>query len=123
MQRQKECAAVIVILAPFPVLPPVLKELISGQDTISRHFLANIRRYNGSFAMTSFGHKEATVQGWNPGFRIQGQAFHRIGTLLPPAEGQPKFLQVYFLDSHADELTARNHNSFNALILRKLTLW
>ena len=90
---------------------------------ISRHFLANIWKYNGFFVMTSFGHKEAAVQGWNPSFRIQGQAFHRIGTLLPPAEGQPKFLQVYFLDFHAYELTARNHNSLNPLIFRNLTLW
>ena len=31
---------------------------------------------------------------------------HRIGSLLPPEEGQTKYLQVYFLDSHAKELAA-----------------
>uniref|UniRef100_UPI0035901195 uncharacterized protein n=1 Tax=Myxine glutinosa TaxID=7769 RepID=UPI0035901195 len=117
------CSDGKVILTPYPALPPFLNELISGTDATSRHFLANIRRYNGSFAMTSFGHKDAAVQGWNPSFRIQGQAFHRIGSLLPPEEGQPKFLQVYFLDSHADELTARNHSSLNPHILRNLTIW
>ena len=73
--------------------------------------------------MTSFGHKEAEVQGWNPSFRIQGQVFHHVGSLLLPEEGQPKFLQVYFLDSHAKELAARNHSGLKPHILEMLTKW
>jgi hypothetical protein len=101
----------------------LLQELLSGEGPLSKHFLDSIRMYNGSFAMTSFGHKEAAVQGWNPSFRIHGQVFHRIGSLLPPDEGQPKFLQVYFLDSQAQEFAARNHNNLKPDILEKLTKW
>lgn len=117
------CSDGKVVLEPSPALPPLLKELLSGEGPLSKHFLDNIRTYNGSFAMTSFGHKEAEVQGWNPSFRIQGQVFHRIGSLLPPEEGQPKFLQVYFLDSHAKELAARNHSGLKPHILEMLTKW
>ena len=74
---------------------------------MSKTFLSNIREYNGCFSMTSFGHKDASVQGWNPSFKIQGQVFHRIGSLLPPQEGQPKFLHVYFLDSFAQQTEIR----------------
>ena len=49
--------------------------------------------------------------------------FHRIGSLLPPEEGQPKFLQVYFLDSHAKELAARNHSGLKLHILEMPTKW
>ena len=104
------CSDGKVVLEPSPAIPPLLKELLSGEGPLSKHFFDNIQTYNGSFAMMSFGHKEAEVQGWNPSFRIQGQVFHRIGSLLMPEEGQPKFLQVYFLDSHAKDLAARNHS-------------
>ena len=84
--------------------------------------------------MTSFGHQAASLQGWNPSFKIQGQVinhyiyfhddhdhvnlqvFHRIGSLLPPAEAQPKFLQVYFLDSFAERGLSQD-------ILKNLTEW
>jgi len=112
-----------VVLEPSPALPPLLKELLSGEGPLSKHFLDNIRMYNGSLAMMSSGHKEAEAQGWNPSFQIQGQVFHRIGSLLPPEEGQPKFLQVYFLDSHTKELSARNHSDLKPHILEMLTKW
>jgi len=117
------CSSGKVALPPFPALPDFLKELLSGEGPLSKHFLSQIRRYNGSFAMTSFGHKEAALQGWNPSFRIQGQVFHRIGSLLPPPEGQAKFLQVYFIDSHDKELEARQHDNLNPSIVEKLTNW
>jgi hypothetical protein len=117
------CSDGKVVLEPFSPLPPFLNELISGEGPLSKHFLNNIRLYNGSFAMTSFGHKEAAVPGWNPSFRIHGQAFHRIGSLVPPEEGEPKFLQVYFLDTHAQELATRNNVNLKRNILEKLTQW
>ena len=37
---------------------------------ISKLFLVNIIEYNGSFAMTSIGNQDASLQGWNPSVRI-----------------------------------------------------
>ena len=73
--------------------------------------------------MTSFGHKEAEVQSWNPSFWIQSKVFHCIDSLLPPENGFPKFLQVHFLDSHTKELAARNHSSLKPHILEMLIKW
>ncbi|EYC32590.1 hypothetical protein Y032_0003g1676 [Ancylostoma ceylanicum] len=51
--------------------------------------------------MTSFG-ATAVVQeaGFMPTFEVQGQICHRAGSLLPPLNEDPKFLQIYFV---ADE--------------------
>ena len=89
------CGGGAISLQLFPRLPSDLEDLTSGMTPESKHFLANIRKYNSCFSMTSFGHKEAVVSGWNPSFRIQGQAFHLIGSLLPDSDNQPKFLQVF----------------------------
>ena len=68
------CSQGKVLPTPFPDLPPVLADLFSGSSPKSVQFLRHIRTYNGCFAMTSFGHKEAgVVRGWNPTFTVQGQ--------------------------------------------------
>jgi hypothetical protein len=33
------------------------------------------------------------------GFKICGQVHHRIGSLLPPDDGPPKFVQLYIYDT------------------------
>ena len=112
-----------VVTEPFPELPQFLQDLISGVTERSTHFLNHICQYNGSFCMTSFGHKEATVPGWNPSFIVQGQVFHRIGTLLPPVNTQAMFLQVYFLDSLAEQVQSRQFGQLRLDILQELTDW
>ena len=67
------CSGGKVILESFPAPPPLFQELLYGESPMSKQFLAKIMEYNGCFSMTSFGHQDASVQGWNPSFRIQGQ--------------------------------------------------
>lgn len=31
-------------------------------------------------------------------FKVQGQVYHLYDSLIPPHEGEAKFLQIYFLD-------------------------
>ena len=84
----------------LPVLnppPDPLKSLMSGTTPASRHFLDNIRRYNCCFQMTSFGAKEIREPGFMPTFKIQGQVYHRFGSLLPTSTENPQFLQIYFM--------------------------
>ena len=50
--------------------------------------------------MTSFGCNEVHLPGWNPSFRVQGQVFHQIGSLLPQPDQPSQFLQDYFIDNH-----------------------
>ena len=117
------CGSGKVVTEAFPALPQFLNDLIAGDTPESRHFLDHICQYNGSFSMTSFGHKEASVPGWNPSFIVQGQVFHRIGDLLPPVNTRPMFLQVYFLDSLAEQVRARLFGQLRPEILQQLTEW
>lgn len=101
------CANGKVVLHPFPQLPHYLQSLYDGSDLNSVHFLSNIRRYNSAFQMTSFGCNEITMPGFNPSFTIQGQVYHRIGSLCPPTGDHPKFCQIYFMDNITSQVTTR----------------
>ena len=57
--------------------------------------------------MTSFGCSEITMGGFNPSFRIQGQVYHLIGSILPAEGESPKFAQIYFIDNHDSEVATR----------------
>ena len=65
------CSGGKVSLEPFPAPPPLLQELLSGESPMSKQFTAKIIDYNGCFSMTSFGHQDASVQGWNPSSRFK----------------------------------------------------
>ena len=88
--------------------PEPLKHLLLGDTPESRHFLDNIRKYNSCFQMTSFGTtKEVREPGYMPTFKIQGQVYHTVGSLLPLPDEQPKFLQIYFMGNDAEETQHR----------------
>ncbi|UYV67936.1 hypothetical protein LAZ67_5002546 [Cordylochernes scorpioides] len=92
---------------PLIDLPPEpLRSLLSGENSDSVHFLRNIRKYNSCFQMTSFGAENQTHSVTFPTtFSIQGQVYHRIGSLMP-SENQPsRFLQIYFMgNDDADDI-------------------
>jgi len=77
------CSKGKVQLDQFPQPHHFLQHLYEGIDSNSKHFLANIRKYNSVFQMTSFGCNEVSMAGFNPSFRIQGQVYHLIGSIVP----------------------------------------
>ena len=85
------CLKGSVQLDAFPHPPVFLQHLYEGVDSNGKHFLANIRKYNCAFQMTSFGCSEITMAGFNPSFRIQGQVYHLIGSIVPAEGESPKF--------------------------------
>ncbi|UYV75784.1 hypothetical protein LAZ67_13001346 [Cordylochernes scorpioides] len=90
---------------PLIDLPPEpLRSLLSGENSDSVHFLRNIRKYNSCFQMTSFGAENQTHSVTFPTtFSIQGQVYHRIGSLMP-SENQPsRFLRIYFMGNDDDD--------------------
>jgi len=87
--------------------PPLLKQLMNDETIEARHFRRHIRKYNASFQMTSFGANTVTEAGFMPTFKIQGQIYHRIGSLLPLPNTRPQYLQVYFLGDHDAEANVR----------------
>ncbi|CAH9085626.1 unnamed protein product, partial [Cuscuta epithymum] len=82
--------------------PLLLTQLIEGADERSKHFLENIRSYNSMFSFTSMGGRvEGNVnRGRSPPiFKLHGQNYHLIGSLLPPPGARPKFAQLYIYDT------------------------
>ncbi|GFQ82929.1 hypothetical protein TNCT_281631 [Trichonephila clavata] len=83
------------------------KSLLCGEYDQSQHFLNNIRRYNSAFQMTSFGVKEVHEGNYMPTFKIQGQLYHLIGSLLPVDNARESFLQIYFISDYVLQRDAR----------------
>ncbi|XP_023232369.1 uncharacterized protein LOC111632222 [Centruroides sculpturatus] len=98
------CARGKVVLPNIQEPPQPIKDLLSGSNPLSAHFLNNIRKYNTLFQMTSFGAKEIHEGNFMPKFKVEGQVYHLIGSLLPPSDQSPQFLQIYFI-SDANQLS------------------
>ncbi|XP_076935570.1 uncharacterized protein LOC143602288 [Bidens hawaiensis] len=91
-----------VELPKFKDAPPAYKDLFSNVGPKSKFFLKNIRRYNSMFAFTSMGGKvDSFINRGNAPFvfRISGQNYHSIGSLLPENGSKPKFSQLYIYDT------------------------
>ncbi|XP_035845828.1 uncharacterized protein LOC118492136 [Helianthus annuus] len=88
---------------PRPPTPlPLLRHLYKSRTSQSRNFMDNIRAYNMMFSFTSLGGKfdKSYQRGKGPYvFRLQGQNYHRMGSLLPDDGEEPKFSQLYIYDS------------------------
>ena len=91
------CAGGKVKLPELHSPPEPLSTLVSGGTSQSKHFLANIRKYNSCFQMTSFGATNIVRESYMPTFNVQGQIYHRAGSLLPLPNADHKFLQIYFM--------------------------
>ena len=102
------CSKGNVKLEEFSQVQPFLQHLYEGIDSNSKHFLANIRKYYCAFQMTSFGCNEVSMSGFNPSFRIQGQVYHLIGSIVPTQGESSKFAQIYFIDDRESEVDTRS---------------
>lgn len=82
--------------------PTLLGDLLWGNHAKSKHFQQNIRSYNSMFAFTSMG---GTIDfavnngGGPPTFRLSGQNYHLIGSLMPLEGKPPLFGQMYIYDT------------------------
>lgn len=97
------CASGKVQLPEIETPPEPLNGLLIGTDPDSNMFLKSIRTFNSCFQMTSFGATEivhntsANGQQFNSTFKIKGQVYHKVGSLLPMPNEPHKFLQIYFM--------------------------
>ena len=105
------CSGGKVQLMPLMDPPEPLSAFLIGNSMETKHFLQNIRRYNSCFQMTSFGTtKEIREPGFMPTFKVQGQVYHRIGSLQSLPNEDPKFLQVYFVGDGTQQAQQRCRN-------------
>ena len=102
------CAGGKVCLPPLVPPSEPLASLVAGVTAESKHFLVNIRKYNSCFQMTSFGATRIIQgDGYVPSFKVQGQVYHQVGSLLPVADREPTFLQIYFMGDRQQEADQR----------------
>ncbi|CAH1421568.1 unnamed protein product [Lactuca virosa] len=91
-----------VELAELKNAPPSYEILFKSGDSKSKHFMKNIRSYNSMFSFTSMGGKiDSSINRGNAPyiFRLSGQNYHSIGSLLPNQGFKPKFSQLYIYDT------------------------
>lgn len=101
--------------------PDSLKYYMSGKNANSNHFLKNIRKYNICFQMTSFGATNIVrTMGFQSTFKIQGQIYHQIGSLLPTENDDEKYLQIYFIGD--DNLEANKRSTITNGTRREIIL-
>lgn len=107
--------------------PEELLELLNGRDLESKNYRKNIRTYNNIFAFTSMGGKidnEINIGNGPYVFRLNGQTYHRIGSLLPADGSKPMYAQLYMFDAD-DEVKGRMNvsdkdNSISDATIKKL---
>ncbi|CAG8675461.1 7977_t:CDS:2, partial [Cetraspora pellucida] len=90
--------------------PIALQNLFVRMNKIGYDLRNNIQAYNRLFAFTSMGvHLDQCLANGKNGvytFRTQGSIYYAIGSLLPPVEDSPKYLQLYIYDT---EHEVNNH--------------
>ncbi|XP_019195835.1 PREDICTED: uncharacterized protein LOC109189678 [Ipomoea nil] len=100
------------IKLPENKLPPKgIFDLFFGNDELSKEFLHNIRTYNNMFCFTSTGgkiDKNVNKGGAPPIFRLSGQNYHLMGTLLPEQGKEPHFAQLYIYDTANEKINRIN---------------
>lgn len=106
------CSSGKVVLPALNPPPEPLKSLMSGENAESKLFLKKIRKFNSCFQMTSFAAKiisntDGQGRNFDSTFKIQGQVYHQIGSLLPIPNEPPKFLQIYFMGDEEHQVNVR----------------
>ena len=91
--------------------------------------MENIRAYNQMFSMTSFGAQidDSVNNGRGPYvFKVCGQVCHRLGSMCPTNDKEPKFLQLYIYDTENEVKNRLRHfgrggsGSLNPEIVQRL---
>ncbi|GJX78596.1 replication protein A 70 kDa DNA-binding subunit C-like protein [Tanacetum coccineum] len=105
------CGKGKVQLSKCPDPPQLLSNLYQNKHPNSKNFINNIRAYNMMFSFTSMrGKVDSSVnKGRGPYlYRLQGQNYHLMGSLLPIAGSTPKFSQLYIYDTENEVANRKN---------------
>jgi hypothetical protein len=105
------CTQGKVMLPPLAPPPEPLRRLLINNEADAKDFRQRIRAYNNALAFTSVGANLDTnvAQPGNYTYRLRGEFYHKMGSLLPQPGEVPKFAQLYISNPHA-ELDGRMGN-------------
>jgi hypothetical protein len=96
------CSYDKVKLPDYKEPPQDFKSLYTCLDSKGKHFMKNIRHFNSMFSFTSMGGKvDSSINRCNAPFvfRLSGENYHCIGSLLPTDGSKAKFSQLYICDT------------------------
>jgi len=100
-----------VLLPNLPTTPQKLEVLLTNKENIAIKFRDQICMYNSVLAFTLLSAKvDESVTG-GPGsysFRIQGELYHKIGSLCLAKGQRPQFAQLYIHDTKHER---QNHHA------------
>jgi hypothetical protein len=87
------CAQGKVTLPSLAPPPEPLRWLLTSNEVDAKDFRQHIRSYNNALAFTSMGANLDTsvAQLDNYTYRLRGELYHRMGSLLPQPGEAPKF--------------------------------
>jgi len=94
-----------VLLPNLPATPQELEVVLTSKESSAVKFQDQIHMYNSVLAFTSLGAKvDQSVIGGpvSYSFRIQGELYHRIGSLCPVKGQRPQFAQLYIHDTKCE---------------------
>jgi hypothetical protein len=98
-----------VLLPSLPATPQELEVLLTSKESSAVKFRDQIRMYNLVLAFILLGAKvdESVTGGAGPySFHIQGELYHKIGSLCPVEGQRPQFAQLYIHDTKHERQTA-----------------
>lgn len=99
-----------IVLASTGETPEYLRYLLENNDEDCQHFRDHIRGYNSALSFTSLGVKlDQNLLNQRLGaycFRIQGNLYHLMGSMMSLTNETPKFTQLYVIDT-ANEIDNR----------------
>jgi hypothetical protein len=102
-----------IMLPNLLTTPQELEVFLTSKERSAVKFRDQIRMYNSVLAFTSLGAKvdESVTGSPRPySFRIQGELYHRIGSLCPLEGQRPQFAQLYIHD------TKHKHQNHHAVM-------
>ena len=104
------CNSGKVVLDNFPDPPPLLKNLLIKDTEEAKIFRKNTRPLHNALTLSSLQvHVRTFDSGFAPNVIFEGKVCQRIGPLFPEPGEEPKFAQLYVLDSNTEQ-TMRVHN-------------
>jgi hypothetical protein len=102
-----------VLWPNLPATSQELEVLLTNKESSAVKFRDQICMYNSVLAFTLLGAKVDDSVTGGPGlysFRIQGELYHKIGSLCPVERQRPQFAQLYIHD------TKREHQNRHAVM-------
>nr|KAJ0212688.1 hypothetical protein LSAT_V11C400224740 [Lactuca sativa] len=103
--------------------PPTYLNLFRSTDSKSKYFINNIRRYNSMFSFTSMGGKvDASINSGKAPyiFKLDGQNYHRIGSLLPSKDLNQNSLSYTYMTPIMRNASTSTSNSIDLQIIHDL---